>query len=81
MSQPVSQETILQAILELSNQLKETKAELKGEIKNEIAGVRADLRRLEEKVDLFDTKMDIIQHSLLDAQADILKLKRASIAR
>ncbi|MBB4823672.1 chromosome segregation ATPase [Sporosarcina luteola] len=64
MSQPISQETILQAILELSAQVKGNRDELKSdiaEIKSDIAEIKADIVTLKADVETLKADVDSIK--------------------
>ena len=83
MSQPISQETILQAILELSAQVKENRDELKSDIaeikadivilKTDVETLKADVGTLQEDVDSIKGWMVKADERLemIDAKMDV----------
>ena len=41
------------------------------------AEVKADIAKLDDKVETVDAKIDVLSQSLIKTQADVLRLKRA----
>ncbi|WOV88386.1 hypothetical protein QWT69_04485 [Sporosarcina oncorhynchi] len=67
------EDAIIQAMMELSAQLKE----LKSDMTTGFAEVRADIAKLDDKIETVDAKVDVLSQSLIRTQADVLRLKRA----
>lgn len=76
MSEPVSNEQIMQAITELSNQTHELRNETQ-ELKKETQAIKEQLNEQSQQLKQVDAKVIVLSKNMTDAQAEIEILKEA----